>query len=213
MFVSGNRTMQGIADELNRLAVPYMYGLMWTRMDDRGILNIHKYKGTSVYNRRRSRLSSQVKTNAETEWIVVPDAFAAIIDEATFEAAQQVLRNMPYNLSDDQVLEALRLILRAKGKLSLTLFRSAPNALSKEGYRRRVGSLIRAYDLAGYDSPLKATVVHRAEIRKVRSELMDTLVRLLPGEVSIQTRGPISRNCIRLKDGTRVAVRDRKSVV
>ena len=32
---------------------------------------------------------------------------------------------------------------------------------------------VRAYDLAGYDSPLKTTVVHRAEIRKVRSELMD----------------------------------------
>jgi len=207
MFVSENRTMQGIADELNRLGVPFIDGREWKRMGVRGILTNPKYKGTSVYNRKRSRLSSQVKTNAETEWIVVPDAFAAIIDEATFEAAQQVLRNMPYNLSDDQVLEALRVILRAKGKLSLTLFRSAPNALSKEGYRRRFGSLMRAYELAGYDSPLKATVVHRAEIRKVRSELMDTLVRLFPGEVSIQTRGPISQNCLRLKDGTRVAVR------
>jgi len=207
MFIFENRSMQGIADELNRLRVPFLDGREWTRAGVRGILTNPKYKGATVYNRRRSRLRAQVKTNAETEWIVVPNAFAAIIDPATFEAAQQVLRNMPYNLSDDQVLEALRSILRAKGKLSLTLFRGAPNALSKEGYRRRFGSLVRAYDLAGYDSPLKATVVHRAEIRKVRTELMETLVRLFPGEVSIQTRGPVRRDCLRLKDGTRVAVR------
>jgi len=207
MFISENRNMQSIADELNRLRVPFLDGREWTRMGVRGILTNPKYKGTSVYNRRKSRLRSQVKTNAETEWIVVPDAFEAIIDPATFEAAQQVLCNKPFNLSDDQVLEALRSILRAKGKLSMTLFRGAPNTLSKEGYRRRFGSLVRAYDLAGYDSPLKVTVVHRAEIRKVRRKLMENLVELFPGEVSIQTRGPIRRNCLRLKDGTRVAVR------
>lgn len=207
MFVSENRTMQGIADELNRLRVPFIDGRKWTRMGVRGILTNPKYKGTSVYNRRRSRLSSQAKTNPETEWVVIPDAFEAIIDPATFETAQQVLRDKPFNLSDDQVLEALRSVLRAKGKLSMTLFRGAPNTLSKEGYRRRFGSLVRAYDLAGYDSPLKTTVVRRAEIRKVRRELMQNLVELFPGEVSIQTRGAIRRDCLRLKDGTRVAVR------
>lgn len=81
------------------------------------------------------------------------------------------------------MLEALRSILRAEGRLSLTLFRGAPNTLSKEGYRRGFGSLVRAYDLAGYNSPLKATVIHRAEIRKVRRELMENLVRLFPGSI------------------------------
>src|SRR5208282_2741677 len=207
MYVSENRTMQGIADELNRLNVPFLDGREWTRMGVRGILTNPKYKGTSVYNQRRSRLGSRVKTNAETEWIVVPDAFEAIIDPATFEAAQEALRNKPFNLSDDQVLEALRSILRAKGKLSLTLFRGSPHALSKEGYRRRFGPLVRAYDLAGYGSLLKATIIHRAEIRTVRRWLMENLVELFPGEVAIQTRGPIRRDCLRLKDGTRVAVR------
>lgn len=207
MFILENRDMQGIADELNRLSVPFTNGRRWTRMGVRGILTNPKYKGTCLYNRMNSRLKSRAKANAETEWIVVPDAFEAIIDSATFEAAQQVLRNKPFNLSDDQVLEGLRSVLRAKGTLSTKLFLGAPNTLSKEGYRRRFGSLGRAYDLAGYDSPRKSTFVHRAEIRKVRRELMDTLVRLFPGEVSIQSRGPIRRECLRLNDGTRVAVR------
>jgi DNA invertase Pin-like site-specific DNA recombinase len=207
MFISENRNMQDIADELNRLRVPFIDGRKWTRMGVRGILTNPKYEGTSVYNRKRSRLSSLAKTNPETEWIVVPDAFEAIIDPVMFDAAQQVLRNKPFNLSDDQVLEALRSILKTKGRLSMTLFRGAPNTLSKEGYRRRFGSLARAYELAGYDSPLKDTIVHRAEIRKVRKELMESLAELFPGEVSIQTRGPVRRNCLRLRDGTRVAVR------
>lgn len=207
MFILENRDMQGIADELNGLKVPFIIGRRWTRMGVRGILTNPKYKGTCLYNRMNSRLNSRAKANAETEWIVVPDAFEAIIDPATFEAAQHVLRNKPFNLSDDQVLEGLRSVLRANGTLSTKLFLGAPNTLSKEGYRRRFGSLGRAYDLAGYDSPRKSTFVHRAEIRKVRRKLMDTLVSLFPGVVSIQSRGPIRRDCLRLKDGTRVAVR------
>lgn len=207
MFIVENRSMQGIADELNRLRVPFLASREWTRAGVRGILTNPKYKGTLVYNQKRSRLGSQVKTNAETDWIVVPNAFEAIIDPATFETARQVLRNKPFNLSDDQVLEALRSILKVKGKLSMTLLRGAPNAVTKETYRRRFGSVLRAYDLVGYDSPLKASLLHRAEIRESRRELMENLVGLFPGEVSIQTRGPGRRDCLRLKDGTRVAVR------
>ena len=79
MFILKNRTMQGIADELNRLRVPFLDGREWTRMGVRGILTNPKYKGTSVYNRRNGRLKSKVKANAEAEWIVVPDAFEAIV--------------------------------------------------------------------------------------------------------------------------------------
>jgi DNA invertase Pin-like site-specific DNA recombinase len=207
MFIFENRDMQGIADELNGLKIPFLNGRRWTRLGVRGILTNPKYKGTCLYNRMSSRLRSRAKTNADTEWIVVPHAFEGIVSTATFEAAQQVLRNKPFNLSDEQVIEGLRSILRAKGKISMKLYLGAPNTLSKEGYRRRFGSLSRAYDLAGYDSPQKNASAHRVEIRKVRRELMDILVKQFAGEVSIQTRGSSRRDCLRLKDGTRVAVR------
>jgi DNA invertase Pin-like site-specific DNA recombinase len=207
MFISENRTMQGVADELNRLRVPFLEGRRWTRMGVRGVLLNPKYKGTLIYNRTGSRLRSKVRINPPSEWIVVPDAYEAIIDSTTFEEVQQVLLSKPFNLSDEQVLEGLRSILKAKGRLSMPLFRGAPNTLSKEGYRRRFGSLLHAYELAGYNSPVRVTVNHRSEIRKVRKEFMEKLTKLFPGEVSIQTRGPIRRNCLRLKNGTRVAVR------
>ena len=207
MFVCENRTVQGIANELNRLEVPYINGRMWQDSSVRGILMNPKYKGMAVYNRRSGKLRSRPKLNAEEKWIVVPDAFEPIVATATFEAAQEVFRNSHWNLSNDQVLEALRALLKEKGRLSATVLRGVPKTLAKEGYARRFGSLTRAFELVGYDSPHKNTIVHRTEIRTIRKELMESLVRFFPGEVSILSRGPRHRNCLRLRDGTRVAVR------
>jgi DNA invertase Pin-like site-specific DNA recombinase len=206
-FIFENRTVQGIANELNRLQVPYIEGRAWQDASVRGILTNPKYKGMAVYNRRSGKLRTRPRMNPESEWILVPNAFAPIIDAATFEAAQEVFRNSHWSLSNEQVLEALHSVLSEKGKLSAAVLRGVPKALAKESYARRFGSLTRAFELVGYHSPQKSTIVHRTEIRNVRKELMESLVCLFPGEVSIQTRGPIRRNCLRLKNGTRVAVR------
>jgi hypothetical protein len=106
-------------------------------------------------------------------------------------------------------VEALRSILKKAGRLTPRLIRGQPNALCPEGYRRRFGSLTRAYELAGYESPHKWIVSHKNQIRKLRRDLMENLVKLFHGEVSIQTRGPKPnrRNCLRLRNGTRVTVR------
>jgi len=207
MFICESRGIQGIANELNRMSVPGLDGRKWTRNMVRGILTNPKYKGTYLYNRTSKRLHAPQRMNAETKWVVVPGAFAPIVDAATFEMAQQEFRNRPYNWSNDQVVEALRSILKTEGKLSTKLFHGQLKTMSKEGYRRRFGSLLHAYELAGYESPLKSTVLHRNQIRQVRRDLMENLVQLFAGEVSIQTRGPVRRNCLRLRNGTRVAVR------
>jgi hypothetical protein len=123
--------------------------------------------------------------------------------------AQQEFRNRPYNRSNDQVVEALRSVLKKAGRLTPRLIRGQPNALCPEGYRRRFGSLARAYELAGYESPHQWIISHKKEIGKLRTDLMERLVNLFRGEVFIQKRGPKPnrRNCLRLRDGTRVAVR------
>ena len=99
MFTFENRSMQRIADELNGLSVPFLDGRKWTRSGVRGILTNPKYKGTTLYNFKRSRLRSQVRVNAEKEWIIVPNSFEAIIEPAAFDAAQKVLRNKSFNLT------------------------------------------------------------------------------------------------------------------
>ena len=209
MFIHEHMRLQHIANKLNKLGVPGLHGRKWTRNMVGGILRNPKYKGTLRYNTTTQRLSSRNRKNPETEWIVVPGAYESIVEPATFEMAQQEFRNRPYNRSNDQVVEALRSILKKAGRLTPRLIRAQPNALCPESYRRRFGSLTRAYELAGYESPHKWIVSHKNQIRKLRRDLMESLVKLFHGEVFIQTRGPKPnrRNCLRLRNGTRVTVR------
>lgn len=213
MFIAEKRTLQAIADELNRLQVPYVDGHKWMDHSVRRILTNPKYQGTAVYNRRSSKLRSKQKSNPETDWIIVPGAIPAIVDPETFEAAQQIFRSRPWNLSNDKVLETLRHILEAKGRLSASLLQGVPNVVNKDACKRRFGSLVRAFELAGYESPQKSKVVCRQQVREVRVQVMEDIVQLFPGEVSIQKRGPVHRNCLRLKRGTRVAVRACRCVI
>jgi len=206
LFISG-RTIQSIAGELNRQGVPFLGNREWGHQALWRILRNPKYKGTAVYNRTTSKLMALQKPTPESEWIVVPEAFAPIVDVQTFEAAQQVFRNRPWNLSNEQVLDALRSILKTQGMLSSGLIKGVPGSLSTDGYRRRFGSLTKAFQLVGYDSPRKRTVQSRQQIQGLRRELMQRLVQMFPGEVSILARGPIRRNCLKLKNGIRVAVR------
>jgi DNA invertase Pin-like site-specific DNA recombinase len=209
MFIDEHMPLQHIANTLNKLAVPGLHERKWTRIMVGGILRNPKYKGTLRYNATTQRLNSRNRKNPETEWIIIPNAYESIVEPATFEMAQQEFRNRPYNLSNDQVVEALRSILKKAGKLTPRLIRGQPNALCPEGYRRRFGSLIRAYELAGYESPHKWIVSHKKQIRKLRRDLMESLVKLFSGEVLIQLRGPKPnrRNCLRLRNGTRVTIR------
>ena len=207
MFICEHMGLQRIANELNKLGVPALDGRKWTRSMVTGILRNPKYKGTIRYNATSQRLHSGHRRNPEAEWIVVPGAFESIVEPATFEMAQQEFLNHPYYWSNDQVVEALKSTLQSKGRLTMRLIRGQPKAMSKEGYRRRFGSLIRAYELAGYESPQKLIVIHKKQLRNLRRDLMENLVKLFPDEVSIQTRGPNRRNCLRLINGTRVTVR------
>ncbi|MGA3106379.1 MAG: recombinase family protein [Terriglobales bacterium] len=209
MFIHEHMRLQHIADKLNTLGVPGLHERKWTRNMVGGILRNPKYKGTLRYNVTSQRLNSRNRKNPETDWIIVAGAYEPIVEPTVFEMAQQEFRDRPYNRSNDQVIDALRSVLKKYGRLTPKLIRGQPNALCPEGYRRRFGSLTRAYELAGYESPHKWIVSHKNQIRNLRRDLMERLVDLFDGDLFIQTRGPKPnrRNCLRLKNGIRVAVR------
>ena len=207
MFISQGLSMQTIADELNQQGVPFQGAREWKDHSVRRILTNPKYKGTAIYNRTTARLRAPQRRRPEYEWIVVPDAIPSIVDAGTFEAAQQVFREKHWNLSNEQVLEPLRRVLKTKGELTYTLVRSEPHTLSADGYRRRFGTLTAAFTLAGYNSPRIRMAQRRKTLERLRKELMNRLVNIFPGEVSILSRGAIRKDCLRLKNGTRVGVR------
>jgi DNA invertase Pin-like site-specific DNA recombinase len=210
MFISERKTFAGIAFELDQRGAPFLKGKRWSDHAVKRILTHPKYKGTAVYNRTTERLCSKSKRVPESEWIVAPDAFEPIVEPRIFDAAQEALRRKFWRRSNEQILEQLKSILKTHSRLSTALLRF--HGLSAGGLNHRFGSLIKAYDLIGYQTMYKKTAEHRLHIRKIRSELMQQLVEMFPGRVSVFSWGWRRRNCLRLKNGLRVAVRVCRSI-
>ncbi len=208
MYISDRFSMQDIADELNHQGVPFPQGVKtWSHQNVSRVLTSPKYEGTAVYNRKSTKLRGSRKVNPESEWVVLTNAFPAIVDAQTFETAQQIRRSRLWNPSDEQVLAPLKHLLSIHGKLSGSLIRNEPLALSAETYRRRFGSLTQAFSLVGYKSPRRPGACTRIAIQRLRVELMNQIVQTFPNEIFIHSRGPIQRNCLRLKSGRKIAVR------
>ena len=210
MFVRDGRSFTNIAAELEKRHAPIAQGRKWGYSVVRTILTHPKYMGTVCYNRTTEKLRSKTRRLPESAWIMVPNAVEPIVNASLFEAAQEALRQKSWNQSNEQILERLKGILKMYGHLShvgLTM-----NGLSRPGIVSRFGSLFRAYELAGYQSPYKKTSEHRLQVRRIRAEIMGQLVEMFPGEVSMASPTRGTGNWLRLRNGLRVAVRVCRSI-
>jgi hypothetical protein len=210
LFISENKTFAGIAAELDQRGAPFLKGKRWSDHAVKRILTHPKYKGTAIYNRTTEKLCSKSRKVPASEWIVVPNAFEPLVEPTIFEVAQETLRQKFWHRSNEQVLEQLKAILKAHGRLSTGLLRVY--GLSPGGLNHRFGSMIKAYDRIGYHTMYKKTAEHRLHVRKIRSELMQQLVDMFPGRMSVFSWAWRRRNCLRLMNGMTVAVRVCRSI-
>ncbi|MFY9702515.1 MAG: recombinase family protein [Terriglobales bacterium] len=210
MFMQHGTSLVNIADELTRRHAPYLPGRTWSDYAVKRILTNPKYKGTVIYNRTTEKLSSKSRRLPESEWVLVPNAFEPIIDAELFGAAQEKLRLRHRNRSKEVILEELKSILRAHGCLSHRILKV--HGISPGGIARRFGSLIKAFELAGYQSPHRKTSEHRIQVRMVRAELMQQLTGMFPNRVSIISGSWRHKDFLKLKNGPHVAVRVCRSI-
>ncbi len=210
MFTQDGKGFVDIAAELEKRQAQFLSGRRWSDNAVKRILTHPKYKGTAVYNRTTEKLSSKSRRLPESEWILVPNAFEPIVDAGLFEAAQETLRQKSWNRSNEEILEQLKSILKAHSYLSHVLLKLY--GLSGSGIASRFGSMVRAYELAGYQSPHKKTSEHRLQVRRIRADLMQQLVEMFPRQVSIFSGSWRHRNWLKLKNGPQVAVRVCRSI-
>ncbi len=149
MLIVEKRNVHRIARELNRRGVPCVNGSEWDSLAVYTVLTHPKYMGCQVYGRTSSRLSTPTVKKPTSEWVVTPGSHEAIVDTGTFMAAQRVLCERTINKSDTDLLESLRSRLALEGRLTLALIQNS-DLPSPSTYRRRFGSLRRAYELIGY---------------------------------------------------------------
>ena len=146
----GGRVEREIADALNERGLTTDLGRPWTRGTVHQILINEKYIGNNVWNRGSYKLKKKRVRNSSDMWIRSEGAFESIVERSLFEAAQAIIRERSYRLSDDEMLEALQKLLQSRGYLSGLVIDETERLPSSSAYQGRFGSLLRAYELVGF---------------------------------------------------------------
>jgi DNA invertase Pin-like site-specific DNA recombinase len=182
MVIHERKTLQQIADELNRRGISYL-GKSWLVSSVHGVVRNPKYIGCHVWGRKAKKLGGRKVDQPERCWTTRELAFEPLVDEATFNAAQQVLQR---SKSDEELLAHLRSLLATEGRLGKRLIVSRRNFPCVDTYVSRFGSLSRAYELIGYDRSRR----HEAwkmvrRLRHLREEIVNKLLGFFPTQISL----------------------------
>ena len=154
MFTEKELGVKAIARELNRRGVPtILKGVKgkWNHSVITRMLMNPTYMGANVFNRRTMRLGSKLKQHPRSEWVIKANSHEPIVRPDIFASAQQRLSNMTIRKSDEQILEDLRNLLAKRGRLTTKVIEEAPGIACVRALVCRFGSLVRAYELIGYD--------------------------------------------------------------
>ena len=207
MLIGDGFSVRRIGCELNHRGIEYMSGTHWSSRAVYEILTHLKYIGYHAFGRTSSRLYTPTIRLPRSQWIVIPAAFEPIIDYPTFAQAQHILYRRSLNKSEQEMLDALRVLLARYGKLSGGLMDASPETASQSTYRHHFGSLKRAYELVGYRYCYQLGGVDlRRLTRALREELIAKLLELFPDELTAIKRGEKWRTQLRIQTGEFVSV-------
>jgi len=186
-FVREGKRESEIADELNGKGILTDIGRPWSRGTVHQVLTNEKYVGHNVYHRTSCKLKKKHINNPPEMWVRKNDAFEGIVPEQLFAAAQEVVIARSAKLSNEEMLSRLKDLLNLQGRLSGILVDECEVMPSSAAYRYRFGSLVRAYELVGYDSGIDYRFIEinkhlRGMHPKIVAEIINQL-RALPAEV------------------------------
>lgn len=213
MLISDGLSIYAMARELNNQGIPYLYGSRWTYQNVAEILTNPKYAGFHAYGRTSCRLSTPVVKRPKSDWIMRPRAFEPIVEHETFLKAQQVLSSRTTNMSNEELLGRLKLLLSLEGRLSLKLIKDSTELPSPSTYRQRFGSLRGAYQMIGYGNAEHFGPIDlRRRTQALREDLITRIVQTFPDEVSVLRVGGRWRKRLRLRNGTLISVLVARSI-
>jgi DNA invertase Pin-like site-specific DNA recombinase len=199
MYLSERRSMCSIARKLNAGGVPRPGHQRWDFSGVKTILTHPKYIGCGVFGRISKKLNTPPVKVPKSEWILVPGAFEPIVDPATFAEAQRVMGQHWCERTDDELLDDLRRLLAAEGRLSFHLINNSPDLMVPGTYSARFGSLRNAYKLVGYKYPAKLGGADtRLRTIALREKLVSDIAAMFPKDVSIVRPGLHCRSLLRV---------------
>ena len=151
LFVEENLSENEIADILNAEGIVTDLDRMWTRATVHQILTNEKYIGNNVWGKVAFKLKQCRVVNPRDMWIRAESVYPPIVDQAFFLRAREIMDARSRHFSDEELLEALREVLKRQGVLSGLIIDEERSLPSSSAYRYRFGSLLRVYQLIGYE--------------------------------------------------------------
>jgi len=210
LFIVEKFNYREIAEILNANGVDRDNHRPWNFYAVRYLLSNTKYNGRLTYGMWTRRLHTKCRKNPESQWLVAPHPTSKIIDDETFAAARSRIRAFTINKSDDEMLDELRGILAANGKLSTYYIRSTPGATSPFSIRCRFGSLLKAFQRIGYTAKTEKQIGTRRRIRDMQLQLLQKLQQMFPEELEIHGNcgpGKSNRKWLQTREGAKISVR------
>jgi hypothetical protein len=180
LFVVQSKTEREIMENLNGRRGFGEFGRPWTGASVHQVLINPKYIGANVYNRRSFKLKYKRVKNPVQMWIWRDGAFEPLISAELFAQAREIIETRQRHLSDEELLERLRELLRAQGRLSGILIDETEDMPSSACYSSRIGSLNRACQGQSKRKPMW---------RSKREPLLSVGVVVFGGEGALERSG------------------------
>ena len=177
-FVTEGKLESEIAAALNVKGIKTDFGREWNRGTVHQVLTNEKYIGNNVYHRTSFKLKRKHVMNPPDKWIRAEGVFEGIVERELFLRAREIILARSQKLSDEEMLEKLRALLKQHGRISGILIDEAEGLPSSTAFSHRFGTLLQAYRLIGYDPGIDYRFIEEnRRLRKRHPEIVASVVQ------------------------------------
>ena len=179
-FVNENKCESEIADALNARGCLTDRGRKWTKGTVHAILTNEKYIGNNLYHRTSFKLKRKHVVNRPEKWIRADGVFDQIVEPELFFKAREKNLTRSQKLTNEDMLEKLRALLKQLGRLSGIIIDETEDFPSSTAFRHRFGSLVTAYRLIGYTPEIDYSFIEtNRKLRQLHPKLVSSVVQQL----------------------------------
>jgi DNA invertase Pin-like site-specific DNA recombinase len=164
-------SVNAIAHDLNQRGVPSIKDKRWTHSVVASLLSHSKYIGCNVFNRTTGRLGTASVAVPTSDWVICPGAHEVIVEPRMFALAKEIRARRTIRKTNEQLLEGLRSLLAARGRLSNQIIDESVEMPSSRTFGYRFGGLRRACELIGYDWRRNGRTTDEEMLQHLRSLL------------------------------------------
>jgi hypothetical protein len=113
-------------------------------------------------------------------WIRKEGAFEAIVPPATFYTVQGILQTRYRKLTDEELIQRLRMLYQSRGYLTSLIINETEDMPSAAVYATRFGSLARAYEIVGFNTGRDCHAMETNRfLRRFHPEIMEETERTI----------------------------------